>query len=147
MTISVSVRPFHRVTNVGSRTGCKRFAYDNGTITASRPSGITITNAIGRMNEAETDNCSAFPPTPITDEWFSYTARGEVLDLWESTPHSNGYYPVATAYWPNGPMSGLVGANGYSMTWGVDGEGRISSAFSGSLCPARAIMLQVSRLN
>ena len=122
----------HRVTSVGSRTGCKRFAYDNGTITASRPSGITITNAIGRMNEAETDNCSAFPPTPITDEWFSYTARGEILDLWESTPHSNGYYPVATAYWPNGPMSGLVGANGYSMTWGVDGEGRISSAGSGS---------------
>ena len=122
----------HRVTNVGSRTGCKRFAYDNGTITASRPSGITITNAIGRMNEAETDNCSASPPTPITDEWFSYTARGEILDLWESTPHSVGYYPVAAAYWPNGPLSGLVGANGYSMTWGVDGEGRTSSAGSGS---------------
>jgi RHS repeat-associated protein len=118
----------HRVTNVGSRTGCKRFAYDNGTVTGSRPTGITITNGLGRMNEAETDNCSATPPTPITDEWFSYTARGEIVAFWESTPHSGGFYPVAASYWPNGAPNGLIGANGYSTAWGVDGEGRVYSA-------------------
>jgi hypothetical protein len=119
----------HRLVSIGSSTGCKRFAYDNTTFLASRPSGVgTITNSIGRMNEAETDNCGAYPPTPITDEWFSYTARGEVLDLWESTPHSGQYYPVATSYWPNGATNGLIGANGYSMAWGLDGEGRIYSA-------------------
>jgi RHS repeat-associated protein len=121
----------HRVTSVSSRTGCKRFAYDNGTVTGSRPSGVNTANSIGRLTEALTDNCSAWPPTPITDEWFSYSARGEVVNLWESTPHSGGYYPVTAAYWPNGPLSSLLGANGYSMTWGIDGEGRISSAGSG----------------
>jgi RHS repeat-associated protein len=122
----------HRVTSVGSRTGCKRFAYDNGTVAGSRPSGVTTANSLGRMTEALTDNCSAWPPTPITDEWFSYTARGEVRYFWESTPDSGGYYPVAAAYWANGPLSGIVGAGGYSMTWAVDGEGRVSSAGSGS---------------
>lgn len=37
--------------------------------------------------EAETDNCGAWPPTPVVDEWFSYSARGELTDVYESTPH------------------------------------------------------------
>jgi len=38
---------------------------------------------MGRLVEAVTDTC-AFPITQssiITDEWFSYTARGEVSDV------------------------------------------------------------------
>jgi RHS repeat-associated protein len=121
----------HRVFSVGSNTGCKRFSYDNSNgVTGSKPSGVTVTNGLGRLVEAETDNCSAYPPTPITDEWFSYTNRGEVSNFWESTPHSGGYYNTAATYFANGVTNVITGGGGstYSMTYGVDGEGRIYSA-------------------
>ena len=118
----------HRVWSVGSRTGCKRFGYDNGNVIGSRPSGVTVTNGLGRMVEAETDNCGAWPPTPITDEWFSYTSRGELTNFWELTPHSGAYYNSAVSYWANGTLNVLTASGGYSMIYSVDGEGRTYSA-------------------
>ena len=79
----------------GSTTLCRRFAYDNstGALSGGIPSGITISNSMGRMVEAETDNCSAYPVTsPITDEWFSYDKDGNNTDIWEKTPNSTQYY-------------------------------------------------------
>ena len=35
----------------------------------------------------------------LTDLGFSYSARGEVTDAYQSTPHSNGYYRTSAAYW------------------------------------------------
>jgi RHS repeat-associated protein len=83
--------------------------------------------------EAETDNCGPFPPTPITDEWFSYSARGESSTLYEKTPHSGSYYSLSMSYWPNGALNTLSGIGLPTLTYGVDGEGRatVVSASSG----------------
>lgn len=111
---------------------CHRFRYDaTGNGAVSPPSGSSPANLVGRMVEAETDICTAWPPTPITDEWFSYDARGETTDLWESTPHSGGYYHSNATYWANGALSQLSNQLGssllYYLTYGVDGEGRLYS--------------------
>ena len=113
---------------------CKRFRYDtssNGVI--SPGTGWTLANLAGRLVEAETDICTAWPPTPITDEWFSYTPRGEKSDVYESTPHSSGYYHVTESFWANGvlhQLSNLVGLP--TLTYGVDGEGRVYSVSASS---------------
>jgi RHS repeat-associated protein len=125
----------HRLTDVGNgnqsaTNPCKRFKYDNSTgVLGSRPSGVSVSNGLGRLVEAETDTC-AWPVTQssiLTDEWFSYTARGEVSDLYESTPHSGGYYHTAATYWANGVVNQLTGGAGYSVTYNLDGEGRVYS--------------------
>jgi RHS repeat-associated protein len=124
----------HRLTDVGTTRGsidsCKRFRYDNtGGVLGSRPSGVTVSNMLGRVTEVETDTC-AWPITQssiITDEWFSYTARGEVSDFYESTPHSGGYYHQAATYWANGVINQLNGAGGYTVQYNLDGEGRVYS--------------------
>jgi RHS repeat-associated protein len=138
----------HRVWSVGSRTGCKRFGYDNGNVIGSRPSGVTITNGLGRVVEAETDNCGAWPPTPITDEWFSYSNRGEVTTFWESTPHSGGYYAMAASYWANGVLNVLNADSGYTyaMTWNVDGEGRVYSTTAGGQNPLTSTVYNAASL-
>jgi RHS repeat-associated protein len=131
----------HRMTDVGSNesgSSCKRFRYDNTTgVLGSRPSGVSTANTMGRLAEAETDNCS-WPITQasiVTDEWFSYDARGETSDLWQSTPDSNGYYHSNATYWANGALNELSGATNvptYGMTWNLDGEGRVSSTTDGN---------------
>lgn len=124
--ICIMYDALHRPVSIGSNSGCKRFSYDkssNGVI--GIPSGVSVSNVMGRLVEAETDNCSAWPPTPITDEWFGYTARGETSDLYASTPHSGGYYHTSTTYWPNGVVNSISGPAGYAMSWNVDGEGRV----------------------
>lgn len=129
----------HRVTDAGfsgpNANTCKRYRYDNSSgVLGSRPAGVSITNGLGRLIEAETDNCAA-PITPITDEWFSYSARGEITDVWESTPNSGGYYHVASQYWANGALNTLGGlptlptiTYGATDGSGLDGEGRFTKA-------------------
>lgn len=125
----------HRVTDIGnnhqSLSHCKRFRYDNssGYPGSTKPSGLT--NTLGRLIEAATDECVSGNDAIITDEWFSYTARGEVSDDYESTPHSGGYYHATATYWANGVLSTLNATNGYATNYNVDGEGRIYSAGPG----------------
>jgi RHS repeat-associated protein len=124
----------HRVTDAATAgptaNGCKRFRYDNTTgVLGSRPSGVSVANALSRLAEVETDTC-AWPITQssiITDEWFSYTVRGEVSDLYESAPHSGGYYHTAATYWANGALNLLTAPGGYSAAYNLDGEGRVYS--------------------
>jgi RHS repeat-associated protein len=124
----------HRLTDAATAgptaNGCKRFRYDNTTgVLGSRPSGVSLANALSRLAEAETDTC-AWPITQssiITDEWFSYTARGEVSDLYESTPHSGGYSHSAATYWANGAANQLTAPGGYAAQYNLDGEGRVYS--------------------
>jgi RHS repeat-associated protein len=125
----------HRLTNVGnsnqgSTNVCRRFRYDNSSgVLGSRPSGVTITNGIGHLIEAETDTCAS-PITQssiITDEWFSYDAKGRTTDIYESTPHSNGYYDVKATYWADGALNTLQGVGLPILTYGIDGEGRPST--------------------
>lgn len=77
----------------------------------------------GRLVEGYT--ASSRSGTKVTDEGFSYTARGELKNFYESTPNSGGYYSVPITYWANG----LVETFGPFLTYGSlgynpDGEGR-----------------------
>lgn len=118
----------------GSNYLCRRFFYDNSSgATGTIPSGITISNPYGRVVEAETDNCN-LPITPITDEWFSYDKVGHLTDIWEHTPHSGTYYHSAATFAANGfPLTvQLANPNLYTMTYGLDGEGRPSTLQEGT---------------
>lgn len=91
--------------------------------------GAATTNAKGRLAEAYTDS-----PNP-TDLGFSYSARGEVTDVYQSSPHSSGYYRVSAAYWANGLVNTLSVLNNLNApvaglpnwTYTPDGEGRIAT--------------------
>ena len=122
----------HRLIDVGgggpNAISCKRFRYDltsNG-VNGAAPSGVSAQNIKGRLMEAETDNCGAWPPTPITDEWFSYTARGEQSDIYQKTPNSGAsYYHVSELFWANGALEQLTGLPSLpTFTYTPDGEGR-----------------------
>ena len=124
-------------------TSCHVYFYDNSTgFSGTIPNGpngqIVITNPYGHMVEAATTNCSS---TLITDEWFSYDSLGRRTNTWEMTPHSlvNGthvYYQATETYNPNNvpATETFVGidANNTVVTYGVDGEGRWTSAAIGS---------------
>jgi len=137
----------HRVTDVmvykagACYPPVKRFRYDNTTnAILPAPSGYpttTSSNTGGRMVEAWTGDCVW--PTPAsgydsaTDEWFAYSVRGEMTDLWESTTHILGYYHGTASYAPNGAIASVGGVPGYTaITYGLDGEGRPNTATQGT---------------
>jgi hypothetical protein len=82
----------HRVTSTTYPTGThasitskKIFVYDGATV-----NGTVMANAKTRVAEAYT--CTGACSSKITDLGFSYCARGEVTDVWQSSPNSGGYY-------------------------------------------------------
>src|SRR5205823_1653684 len=91
---------------------CKRLRYDNTAgVLETIPSGVTINNPMGHLVEVETDTCAS-PITQasiITDEWNSFSVRGEPTDTWESTLHSGGYYHTKETFWDNGAPHTLEG--------------------------------------
>src|SRR4029077_3808077 len=113
-----------------SSTPNRYFTYDSATV-----NGVVMANPKSRQVEAYTATCSTC--TKITDVGFSYTVRGEVSDIYQSTPHSGTYYHVDQTYWANGtpdvlngtstPLPGLP-----TITYTPDGEGRIYSASASS---------------
>lgn len=129
----------HRLSSVtypggpnSANTAKKYFVYDAATV-----NGQAMANALSRLAEAYTCT-SACPGTKITDLGYSYSARGEMADVYESTPHSSGYYHVTESYWEHGSVKSLsnlaglptiyYGANGS----GLDGEGRITQVTTSS---------------
>jgi RHS repeat-associated protein len=111
-------------------TPSKHFVYDSATVNSA-----TMSNAKGRMAEAYT--CTGACSSKIADEGFSYSARGELTDVLESTPHSSGYYHVNATYWENGALKVLNAAPNAlpglpQQTYGPDGEGRPSSVTAAS---------------
>jgi RHS repeat-associated protein len=131
----------HRLTDVGTLNNgnwvvgsCKRFRYDNVGNAFFTPSGYQGSNLLGRLVEAETDSCPTYPPTaPITNEVFSYDARGQMTDMWELTPNSGGYYHTTAGYAANGAVTSLVlPAAAGNWTYTLDGEGRPFSATNGT---------------
>lgn len=132
-TICFAHDSLHRVTSVtypsgsyASVTPSKYFVYDSATVNS-----VAMVNAKTRLAEAYT--CTSCPGTKLTDEGFSYTARGEPSEVYESTPHSSGYYHVSQTYWPNGVINQISGLTGLpTITYAVDGEGRIYSASASS---------------
>ena len=125
--------PFHRVTIAtvvsgpySGNTPIKHFVYDSATV-----NGATMNNAKGRMAEAYT--CVSPCTSKITDLGISYTVLGQVSDAYESTPHSSGFYRATESFWSNGAIHQLSNVAGLpTMTYGVDSEGRISSASASS---------------
>jgi RHS repeat-associated protein len=125
----------HRVIRSGGATPvCQSFIYDSVlNAVETQPSGSTLSNLAGRLVEAETDNCTAWPPTSssmITDEWFSYDKDGHMIDIWEMTPHSGMYYHSVATFAGNGAVLALGLANSTpseTSTYGLDGEGRPST--------------------
>ncbi|HEY2459886.1 MAG TPA: RHS repeat-associated core domain-containing protein [Candidatus Acidoferrum sp.] len=121
----------HRLTSVGhnpaqaASTPDRFYVYD-----AASVGGVTMSNTKGRLAEAYT--CLS-PCSKITDEGFSYSVRGELSDIYQSTPHSSGYYHVAQQYWENSSKRQISGIPGVpTITYGVDGEGRANQVSSAS---------------
>jgi RHS repeat-associated protein len=115
----------HRVTSItypsgsyAANTSNKYFVYDSATV-----NGTVMANAKTRMAEAYTATSST--GTKITDLGYSYSARGEISAVYESTPHSGGYYSMSATYWPNGALDTIGGLPSLpTLTYTPDGEGR-----------------------
>ncbi len=141
----------HRVLSItyyGSpATPTKMFVYESAIV-----NGTTMGLTAGRLAEAYT--CTGSCTTKLTDIGFSYSARGELMDVYESTPHSGGYYHVSANYWSHGLLSSLtlVGTTlptiyyGASDGSGLDGEGRVTkvTASSGTALLANNVIYTAS---
>jgi RHS repeat-associated protein len=141
----------HRLTSTtypsGSYSGStpeKVFVYDSATV-----NGNTMLNTAGRLAEAYT--CTGSCSAKVTDLGFSYDADGNTTQIWESTPHSSGYYEVkAATYWPNGlpeTLQLLTNSGGAlipTISYNPDGEGRVSStSVSGGQNPLSSVNYNV----
>lgn len=122
----------HRVTSTtfsgpySSNTPSRYFVYDAATVNS-----VAMANAKTRMAEAYT--CASPCSTKITDLGFSYTVLGQPTDVYEFTTHSGGYYHVTATYYANGTLNQLSDLVGLpTITYGVDGEGRVYSASASS---------------
>lgn len=94
------------------------FVYDSATV-----NGQSMTNAKTRAAEAYTATCQTC--TKATDEGFSYSARGELTDIYEKTPNSGIYYHLAKTHWENGIIKTISGLpRDPTITYGPDREGR-----------------------
>jgi len=109
-----------------SVTPAKHFVYEAATV-----NGVAMSGTAGRLAEAYT--CTGACSSKLTDLGFSYSARGEVTDVYESTPNSGGYYHASATYWANGLLDLLNLKNGGGtvsfipqITYSPDGEGRVS---------------------
>jgi RHS repeat-associated protein len=116
----------HRNTSVAysgtyaANTPNKYFVYDSATVNS-----IGMSNTKTRLAEAYTATSST--GTKITDVGLSYSARGELTDVYESTPHSGTYYHSSAAFWANGALNQLSGPGLPTFTYGADGEGRANT--------------------
>lgn len=91
-----------------------------------------MANAKGRLAEAYTT--ASGQTSKLTDLGFSYSARGEVTDAYESTPHSNGYYHSSATYSANGAPNTLSAPGLPTTYYCPDGEGRVNSVSTSSVC-------------
>jgi RHS repeat-associated protein len=102
------------------------FVYDVATV-----NGTALQNTKGRLAEAYT--AATQGGTKTTDEGFSYSVRGDLTDVYESTPHSGGFYHTTASYFENGVVKTLAGVPGQTgITYGVDSEGRQVTAKQGT---------------
>jgi RHS repeat-associated protein len=122
----------HRLTAVtypsgsyASVTPAKHFVYDSATV-----DGVAMQNAKGRLAEAYT--CTGSCTSKVTDLGYSYSKRGDVVGVYESTPNSGGYYVLAASYYANRLVDTLSGVGLPTLTYSPDGEGRIYSVGASS---------------
>jgi len=133
----------HRLTDVTYPTGsyssitpAKHFVYDSATV-----NGAAMSNAKTRLAEAYTGTSGS----KITDLGFSYSVRGEITDVYQKTPNSGSYYHLTAAYWEHGALKQLSGLSGVpTLTWGMDGEGRVSGITGGTTSPVTSVSYDVN---
>jgi RHS repeat-associated protein len=118
-----------------SNTNCTGFVYD----TATPPNGVNVSNTKGRLINAYTNTACNGRTSLVTDRWLGYSPRGEVTDIYSSTPNSGGYYHVTKSYWPHGALQSLGGLPGVPTIYygasdasGLDGEGRVTKVTASS---------------
>jgi RHS repeat-associated protein len=114
-------------------TPSKTFVYDSAVF-----NGTAMQNAKGGLVEAYTGPGSS----KTTDEFFSYSVRGELTDTWQCSPHSgtsgcasvSNYYHVTVAFWENGALKALSSnVSGVpAQTYGVDSMGRTQTVTANS---------------
>jgi len=116
-------------------TQCSTFVYD----AATPPNGVTVSNTKGRLINAYTNSACNGRTSLVADSWFGYSPRGEVTDLYSSTPNSGGYYHLTKSYWPHGALKSLGGIPGVPTIYygasdasGLDGEGRVTKVTASS---------------
>jgi len=85
-------------------TPAKYFVYDTSA-TFTCPTGA---NQKGRLAEMYTGS----PSSKTTDEGFCYSTRGDLTDMFETTPHSGGYFHTTATYWEDGSIKALSGVPG-----------------------------------
>jgi RHS repeat-associated protein len=107
----------------------KYFTYDSATVDGVVMSTGTIPNTLARLAEAYTAPTAS--GTKVTDEGFSYTARGQVSNFYQWSTNSAGWYVTSATYLANGALNTLdaVNAAGTDLitgpwTYGLDGKGR-----------------------
>jgi len=103
-------------------TPAKHYVYDAATV-----NGAAMANAKGRLAEAYSG------PSKTTDLGFSYSVRGDVTDVYQSSTNSGGCYHTSAAYWANGLMNTLIAPGLPAFTYNPDGEGRVATVLAGSL--------------
>jgi RHS repeat-associated protein len=113
-----------------ANTPKKTFVY--GTATTTTINSVVLNKTANRMVEAYTSSSSC--TSKCTDLLFSYSPRGEIADIYESTPNSGtGYYHANSQYWANGALNtlSLLNSSGVALipaiTYGADVEGRTSA--------------------
>jgi RHS repeat-associated protein len=137
----------HRVTDITYPAGSyaaitheKHFVYDTTPLPgylAYNGTNITMQNTKGRLVRAYTGTSAS----KRTDLFYSYTVRGEIADIFESTSTSgSNYYRVSGTYWEHGlqktqqQLKRATAAAGSEflidgmppLEFKVDGAGRIS---------------------
>lgn len=119
----------YSVTSPTVATPGKYFVYDTATVNST-----SMLNAKTRLAEAYT--CVSPCNSKITDLGLSYSARGEITDVYELTPHSGStgapYNLTSAQFWTSGALNQLVGPGIPTITYGADGEGRPTTASDGS---------------
>jgi RHS repeat-associated protein len=113
---------------------CRFFSYD-----ANPGFGLTESNLKGRLSGAWVGNCSTGAVT-TSNLGFNYSARGDLLDTYQWSANSGGWYDVQASYWANGAMNTLdfdktsgIDLLIPTITYGMDGEGRVSTVSGSSL--------------
>jgi RHS repeat-associated protein len=122
----------HRATSItysgpyAANTPNKYFVYDSATVNS-----VAMANAKTRLAEAYT--CVSPCTTRLTDAGFSYSARGEINDVYESTPHSAGFYHVNALYWESGARKQFSGLPGLpTISSAPDAQGRPNTVTASS---------------
>jgi RHS repeat-associated protein len=138
----VNYDSLHRPTSTSytNSASCKFFVYDR-----NPGVGWTEGNVKGRLSNAYIGNCSNGVPTGA-NEGYNYSARGELINVYQTSVASGVWYNSAATYWPNGALNTLQLSTCITnctnitnntpvtplITYNADGEGRAATVSASS---------------